>query len=115
MKVIIAGSRDITDYNIVYEAVNNSGVAPYITEIVSGGARGVDKLGELYAKNNNIPVKIFLADWNTYNKSAGYKRNLEMGNYADYLIAVWNGESKGTKHMIDIMLKLNKGRYIHGV
>lgn len=99
MKTIIAGSRNIKDLEIVECAIKSSEFK--ITEIVSGGARGVDKLGEEYARKNKIPVTKFPAQWDKYGKSAGYKRNVEMANYADCLIAIWDGESKGTGHMID--------------
>ncbi len=99
MKTIIAGSRDIDDYDVIKTAVLNSGYV--ITEVVSGRAKGVDKLGERWATDNNIPVKEFPAHWNTYGKTAGFRRNNEMAKYADALIAVWDGRSKGTRHMID--------------
>lgn len=98
MKVIIAGGRDITDYNLVRTAYAKSGFKA--TEIVSGGARGVDYLGECVAKNLNIPIKVFPADWNTHGRKAGPIRNSQMANYADALVAVWDGESKGTANMI---------------
>ena len=100
MKTIIAGSRGVTDFNIVEEAIKESGFI--ITEVVCGCARGVDSLGEQWAKNNNIPVKYFPAEWNRFGRSAGYKRNVEMADNAEALIAVWDKVSKGTKHMIDI-------------
>jgi hypothetical protein len=98
MKVIIAGGRDITDYSIVKTAYVKSGFMA--TEIVSGGARGVDYLGEVLANNINISIKRFPADWNKYGKRAGPLRNLQMAEYADALVAVWDGESKGTANMI---------------
>jgi len=98
MKTIIAGSRDITAYHIVLDAYAK---APFrVTEIVSGGARGVDKLGEEVAKNNYLPIKVFPANWNKYGNRAGPIRNAEMADYAEALIAVWDGKSKGTANMI---------------
>lgn len=99
MKTIIAGSRDVTEYNWVRIAVEESGFE--ITEVVSGGARGVDRLGERYAKENDISIKRFIPDWDGLGKKAGHVRNREMGDYADALIAIWDGVSKGTKGMID--------------
>lgn len=99
MRVIIAGSRDITDYKQVEAAYLSSNIP--ITEIVSGGARGVDALGEQVAKNFGIPIKVFPADWDKHGKRAGPLRNIQMAEYADGLIAIWDGKSKGTKHMID--------------
>lgn len=99
MKTIVAGSRSIKDYNIVKSAIASCNWN--ITEVVCGTAPGVDKLGEKWAKENNIPIKYFPADWGgPYKLKAGIVRNLEMANYADALIAIWDGESKGTKHMI---------------
>jgi hypothetical protein len=104
MKVIIAGSRSIYYINLVVRAIKESGFD--ITEVVCGEARGVDTLGKRWAKGNNIPVKSFPADWETYGKSAGYKRNVDMAEYAEALIAITIG-SPGTKHMINI--SRNKG------
>lgn len=102
MKVIIAGSRDIDTYDIVEKAVVESGFS--ITEVVSGHANGVDKLGELYAKKHNIPFKTFPAEWEKFGLGAGYRRNSEMADYAEALIAITNG-SKGTANMIEIANK----------
>jgi hypothetical protein len=112
MKTIIAGSRLITDYAAVCKAIKESGFE--ITEVVSGTCRGVDLLGERWANENKIPIKQFPADWNKFGKSAGYKRNLEMGKYADALIAVWNG-SKGTEHMINIANGMKHKVYVHRI
>jgi len=98
--VIIAGSRGITDYSIIEAAVIQSGFE--ITRVVSGTARGVDQLGEKYAQLHNFPVDKYPADWNTHGKRAGYLRNKQMADNADALIAIWDGVSKGTKHMIEI-------------
>jgi len=69
-------------------------------EIVSGHANGADKLGERYAKENNLKLTLFPANWDLNGKSAGYIRNYEMAKYADVLIAFWDGKSKGTMDMI---------------
>lgn len=100
MRTIIAGSRDITDYGLIVLAVECSRFK--ITEVVSGTARGVDVLGELWAMLNDVPVTRYPANWDAYGKSAGYMRNEEMAAYADALIAVWDGKSKGTSHMIKL-------------
>jgi len=103
MKVIIAGSRIILDYSVVKQAINKSALK--ISEVVSGTANGVDTLGEQWAIENDIPIKKFPADWKQYGKSAGYIRNSEMAEYADALIAIWDGKSKGTSHMINLANK----------
>ena len=109
IKVIIAGTRDFNDYAFLKKNVDYflQGINPNNEEIeiVSGNARGADKLGERYAKEHNLPVKLFPANWDKYGKQAGYLRNQEMANYADVLIAFWDEKSKGTKHMIDIAKK----------
>lgn len=111
MKVIIAGSRHIEDWTQVHEAIVKSGFL--VTEVVCGGAAGVDTIGESLATLHNMPVKSFPADWSRYGKGAGPIRNEEMAQYADALIAVWDGKSPGTKHMITEMKKLNKPIHVH--
>lgn len=100
MKTIIAGSRSEERFSAVVHAVWASGWIKEITETVSGTADGVDRLGEQWARMGGIPVKRFPAKWDTYGKAAGRQRNLEMAVYADALIAVWDGKSPGTRHMI---------------
>jgi hypothetical protein len=99
VKCIIAGSRSITECQVVAKAIIASRFI--ISEVVSGGAKGVDKLGEQLAKFMGKPMKRFPAEWNKHGRGAGYLRNTAMAKYADALIAVWDGKSKGTKHMID--------------
>jgi len=105
MKVIIAGGRFFNDYDLLCRKADKILSRQSEIEIVSGAARGADKLGERYALERGYPVKRFPADWGTYGKRAGYIRNEEMGEYADALIAFWDGRSRGTKHMIDIAEK----------
>lgn len=100
MKVIIAGSRDIIDYDVLADAINESGFN--IDEVVCGCASGVDELGLIWGTNNDIPVKRMPANWNKYGKAAGPRRNVEMARYADALIALWDGKSRGTSHMIKV-------------
>ena len=113
LRVIIAGSRDIISPATVATAVQSSCLQPYIIEVVSGGARGVDKLGEAWARLHGVPVRVFPADWARYPRTAGRLRNTEMAHYADALIAVWDGRSPGTKHMIDTMLECGKVTYTY--
>lgn len=106
MKVIIAGGRNFRDYDKLRESCDNILVNQKEIEIVSGTAAGADTLGERYAQEKGYEVKKFPAQWDLYGKSAGYKRNQQMAEYADGLIAFWDGKSKGTKHMIDIANKM---------
>jgi len=100
MKVIIAGSRIITDFQLLSRCVAESGWTDQIIEVVSGGARGVDKQGEMWARKHEIPIKRFPAMWDLYGKAAGPIRNKEMAEYADALIALLYGRSTGTANMI---------------
>jgi hypothetical protein len=113
MKVIIAGSRQISNYQVVVDVLNNADIV--ITQVVSGAARGVDKLGERWAIENNIPIKQFLPDWSKYGRSAGYIRNEQMAKYAEGLVAIWDGYSRGTGHMIDLARKHRLVVHIHNV
>lgn len=101
-KLIIAGSRDITDYALVKEAYYNSDFQA--TEIVSGAAkRGVDPLGERLSEEIlGKKATLFEADWDgPLKKGAGFARNVQMADYADGLLAIWDTRSPGTKHMIE--------------
>jgi len=102
MKVIIAGSRGFSDFQLLYSKCEEILKDLSEIEIVSGTARGADKLGEHYASLKGHSVAKFTADWDKHGKAAGYVRNKEMAEYADMLIAFWDGESRGTKHMIDL-------------
>lgn len=106
MKTIVAGSRGILDYAWVENILKKH--LEEITEIVCGEAKGVDTLGRRFGEEYLIPVKSFPADWDLYQRKAGWMRNKEMGDYADQLIALWDGESRGTKHMIEYMKYLKK-------
>lgn len=126
MKIIIAGSRTLGKQtlvnNVIISAFNKwmaedqENWQEYLRpEIVSGGAKGVDFCGEIYAKKANLNLSIFHANWDKHGKKGGILRNIEMGNYADRLIAVWDGTSRGTKHMIEYMKSLNKPVYVYTV
>lgn len=109
MKVIVAGSRTITDISLVEKAIKDSGFV--ITEIVYGLARGVDSLAVQYATLNHIPVKGFPAKWEKLGRAAGPIRNVEMGEYADAAVIIHDGVSKGTANMLYIMKTLKKPVY----
>lgn len=111
MKTIIAGSRSILEYQKILQAVAQSQF--FISEVISGGAYGVDQLGEKYAKEYQLPLKRFLPDWNQFGKRAGILRNTQMGDYAEALIALWDGQSRGTKHMIEYAKKKGLKVYVY--
>lgn len=110
MKTIIAGSRSITSYPILQQVILSSN--SLISCVISGKARGVDALGELYALNNHLPLIECPADWARFGRSAGFNRNWHMGEIADQAIILWDGYSKGTLHMINVMKKLDKPYYV---
>lgn len=111
MRTIIAGSRSIKDYETVKRGVRLAGLE--ITQVVSGCANGVDKLGERWAEENNIPVNKAPANWNRYGVAAGRIRNEQMAEEADALIAIWDGKSNGTRNMINIARKKGLSIHIH--
>ena len=110
MKTIVAGSRSINDYNALVESIEACGWKP--TTIVSGCASGVDRLGEIWAHKNNMPIERYPAQWDKHGKQAGFLRNIQMAEHADALIAIWDGKSPGTKHMIDTAHKNNLKTFI---
>lgn len=107
MRVIIAGGRDYNEYWKLKDAVLRklSRIPDDEITIVCGEARGADALGKRLAQEMGWRVDSHPADWGKHGKSAGYKRNEEMAKCADALIAFWDGNSKGTKHMIDLAQK----------
>jgi predicted Rossmann-fold nucleotide-binding protein len=98
MRVIIAGSRDGCPNRMLAEAIEKSGFE--ITELVCGMARGVDTQALVWARGAGIPVREFHADWSRWGHFAGPKRNAQMAEYADALIALPGGA--GTRNMIKV-------------
>lgn len=113
METIIAGGRDYHNYDTVLEAIKESQFP--ISVVVSGGAKGVDALGERYALENNIHLEVYPADWEKHGRAAGPIRNRLMAENADALIAIWDGESIGTKNMIDTAIRLGLQVYVKRV
>ena len=112
-KVIVAGSRGFSNYKLLKETCNSTLREKKKTHnviIVSGHAKGADTYGEMYANEEKLDLEIFTADWKKYGKSAGFRRNEQMAEFADALIAFWDGKSNGTKHMIETAT--NKGMQI---
>ena len=106
-KIIVAGGRDFNRPELLEDTLDRLFGADQvegICEIVCGEAKGADALGRDLAESYGIPVASFPAAWKDQGRNAGYIRNTAMAEYADVLVAFWDGSSKGTKHMIDIAL-----------
>lgn len=102
-KVVIAGGRTFSDLKRmtrVCDHMLSRKKETHSIEIVSGTARGADKLGEAYAYSRGFAVKRFPADWDGFGKAAGHIRNKQMAMYADAVIAFWDGRSRGAMSMI---------------
>lgn len=104
MRVIIAGSRDFEEWSKsrLFKFLDAYHKKHTITTVVCGMARGVDLYDKDWAKTRHIEVIEMPAEWDKYGKSAGYRRNTDMAEISDALIAIWDGVSKGTVHMINI-------------
>jgi hypothetical protein len=110
MKLIIAGGRDFSDKALMRESMELLWGSVYdpITEVVCGMARGADLFGRCWAIENGIDVKEFPADWDRWGRRAGFVRNGEMADYAQSAVVFWDGQSKGSRHMINLMEAMGK-------
>jgi len=97
MIVAAIGGRNVNDYELLSKTLNKY----VISELVSGGCSGVDKMAERYAKENDIPIIVFKADWKKYGRGAGPIRNTKIIQYCDFVVAIWDGKSKGTADSIN--------------
>jgi len=113
VRLAIVGSRTFNSYEQLAGFIYDS-LCPldYITEIISGGAKGADLLGENFAENNDISCKVFYADWDKYGKSAGFIRNQTIVDNCDMILAFWDGESRGTADTIEKAKKAKKPTFI---
>lgn len=108
MKLIIAGSRHIQpSFEFIRDSLEMMSILD-ITELVCGMATGVDSAGHHWARQEEIQIKKFYADWEKYGKPAGPMRNIQMAKYADELLLIWDGKSPGSKNMKSEMERLNK-------
>lgn len=115
LKLIVAGGRDFNDYQMLVRELTTLAEGTYANRaisIVSGVARGADALGAHFAKEHNVKLYEFPAEWDRYGKLAGFIRNEQMGNFADALLAFWDGESSGTKNMIHFMRASGKPHHV---
>lgn len=100
LRIIVCGGRDFNNYDLLKYNLDGIKTKYGISEIISGGSKGTDALGERYALEYQIQLRVFKADWQNEGKKAGPIRNLKMAKYATACIAFWDGKSKGTKDMI---------------
>ena len=118
-RVIIAGGRDFDDYDRLAAHMDqwtmDNDMGPDNTDFISGEATGADSLGKKWALSRGYKVALFPAHWELYGRSAGYRRNEKMAKAATYLVAFWDGRSRGTAHMVSIAdkykLKVHIERY----
>ncbi len=113
MKLAIVGGRNFNDYTLLADTIFNS-LCPleFITEIISGGAKGADTLGDNFAENNGILLTIFPAEWAKYGKQAGYVRNQLIVDNCDMILAFWDGQSRGTADTIEKAKRAMKPTFI---
>ena len=102
MRLAIVGCRHFDNYELFCKCIESLGVLDKIEYIVSGGATGADSLAERYAREHAIPFKVYPANWAKFGRSAGYRRNKQIVDDADYVVAFWDYKSSGTKHTITI-------------
>ena len=100
-RVVVAGSREFNDYNLLSSELDKFLAGKKNVTIVSGTARGADRMGEQYAAEHGYKIDQFPAEWSKYHQGAGPIRNLEMVKTADAVVAFWDNQSTGTKNIID--------------
>lgn len=108
-KLIVAGGRDFLDYIKASEEIHrlaDNELKERAVTLVSGMARGADALAVRFAREHNVKLYEFPADWNIHGKRAGFMRNEDMAKFADGLLAFWDGQSRGTQHMINTARRL---------
>ena len=104
-RLVVAGSRDFNDYSLLSAELDKLLAGKTNITIVSGTARGADRLGERYAAEHNLRIERFPAEWEKYHKGAGPIRNMKMVQSADAVIVFWDNESSGTKNIIECARK----------
>ena len=112
LRIVIAGSRDFKDYDFLKEKmfpiISRLRIKGYNVIIVSGKANGADTLGEKFAEELGLDIEEYPADWDRYQKSAGFIRNEQMAKVAHLVVVFWDGKSEGTKHMMNLAVKHKK-------
>jgi hypothetical protein len=112
MKLAVIGSRTFNNYITLKIVIDDLCDAFNIDTIVSGGAKGADRLAEVYADEHHLKLDVYPADWDKHGRAAGYIRNNFIWDNADMGVAFWDGQSKGTAHSFDISKKQSKPLYV---
>lgn len=113
MKIVVSGSREGFSYEQIWNTLDEFRHVRRL-QLVLGGASGVDTFAQEWAESNSVPHEVIYAKWETHGKRAGYLRNVEMfDRKPDLHISFWNGESKGTKHSIDLSLDRKIDTYVY--
>lgn len=108
-KLIVAGGRDFDDYKLLSKSIwSFANATDDEISIISGMAKGADSMAAYWARENNVMLYEYPANWNGLGKKAGFIRNTEMGKAADGALIFWDGKSRGTEHMIKFMEQLKK-------
>ncbi len=107
MKVAVIGSRDLQGNHPEDYLPEDT------TEIVSGGARGIDTCAKNYALQHGLKLTEFLPDYKQYGRGAPLRRNITIIEYADMVLAFWDGKSRGTKYVIDNCKQRNIPEVVH--
>lgn len=111
MRLLVSGSRgwcDDATTTLIHSKLNEFHEKDCITTLISGHAKGGDTIAEQWANKMGIPIEIHKPDWKQYGRSAGMMCNIKMINAADYVVAFWDGTSKGTKHAMDYAASKDK-------
>ena len=102
MNVIITGSRNFTDFDKMVKVCDTLLHGSRDVTILSGGAKGADRLGERYARYKMLPYEIIKPEWDRYGRQARYIRNFDLATKGDVLIMFWDGKSRGSGHMLNL-------------
>jgi hypothetical protein len=108
MKLAVIGSRSFSDIVLFEKTLISRFSSPTPDLIISGGAAGADRIAANYAKKRGIPLKEFLPDWKTHGNSAGIIRNADIIQAADWVLAFWDGTSRGTANSLTVAKRLKK-------
>lgn len=113
MKVAVVGSRTMADEKYLDAVLDRCRSIWGAFTVLSGGARGADTLALGWARERNLPFKLFAANWGKYGRRAGPLRNPAMVEAADAVVAFWDGVSPGTRSTIEIAKELKRPVYIY--